>query len=70
MRGVGDSIVNGAGVILVVVREDLLIRNGSLVVRFHRNGRVVIARFVDRAAGRRTARRRFLPKAQMSEYAL
>ena len=37
----GDSIVNGAGVALIVVREDLDLRRG---------GRVVIARCVDRAA--------------------
>ena len=29
---VGESIVNGAGIALIVVREDLLIRSGSLVV--------------------------------------
>jgi len=64
---VGDSIVNGAGVVLIVVREDLLICGGSLVVRFRRGGRVVVARFVDRAAGRRAARRRFFPEIQVSQ---
>ena len=64
---VGKSIVNGTGIVLLIVRENLLICAGSLVVRFRRGGRVVIARFVNRAAGRRTARRRFLPQVQVSE---
>ena len=68
MRGVGDSIVNGAGFVLIVVREKLLSRGGSLVVSFRRGGRVVVARFVDRAAGRRTARGRFFPQVHMSKY--
>ena len=68
VRGVGDSIVNGAGIVLIVVREDLLSRGGSLVVSFRRGGRVIVARCVDRAAGRRTARGRFLPQVHMSEY--
>ena len=48
----GGSSVNGAGIILIVVRENLLNRGRSLVVRFSRGGRVVVARCVDRAAGR------------------
>ena len=45
------------GIVLIVVQENPLIRGGSVVVRFHRVGRVVIAQFVDLAAKRRTARR-------------
>ena len=61
------SIANGARVILIVVREDLLFCGGGLVVGLRRGGQFIVARFVDRAAGRRTTRRQFLPKIQMSQ---
>ena len=56
---------------MVGIREDLFIRGGGRIGLFRRpagrGGQVVIARLIDRAAGRRPARRRFFPEVQVSQ---